>query len=76
MARMPMRSLPCIIPHGGVGITIPGIGTMDGTGTSVMVAGDLVGDGMTLGIITIIIGGIIRILTIIMGLFGQVVEVT
>ena len=74
MARKPMHSPLGAIRHGGVGITTPGIGIMDGTGTSVMVAGDLAGDGMILGII-IIIGDIIRITIIITGLFGLVVEV-
>ena len=78
MDRMHMHFPHGVIRHGGVGITTPGIGIMDGTGTSVMEAGDLAGDGMILGIIitTIIIGAITHITTTITDLYGQVVEVT
>jgi hypothetical protein len=78
MVRMPMHFPHGAILHGGVGITIPGIGITVGIGTSVMEAGDLAGDGMILGIIitTIIIGAITHITTTITDLSGQVVEVT
>ena len=79
MVRMPMHFLHGAILHGGVGITTPGIGITVGTGTSVMEAGDLAGDGMILGIIIttiIIIGAITHITTTITDLSGQVVADT